>query len=248
MSYVDIAWPWGLTAIGVQVAIYSPSVGPAAVAISVAYLAIGLRMGIPGLVYLTRFGRLRAEFHRYRYQRIRWATAGWKSERMPMQLEIYLQGLANASVLAVPALLVASDRDQRLDPLRLAAFALWAGCWAIEWLADRQKRRFALYADRTATCDAGLWRYSRHPNYFFQWMGWNALALVAAPGSGALVLALLGAPIFMLWTLVHWTGIKPSEHYSVRKRPGYAEYQRTTNSFVPGLRRRRDPSVVAQEA
>jgi hypothetical protein len=172
-----------------------------AVAISAAYLAIGLRMGAPGVVYLARFGQLKAEFHRYRYQLIRWADAGWKGERVPMQLEIYLQGLANASVLALPALL-----------------------------------------------DVGLWRYSRHPNYFFQWMGWNALALVAWRGSGVLTIALLGAPAFMLWTLVYFTGIKPSEHYSVRKRPGYVEYQRITNSFVPGPRRLREQPLVTQEA
>lgn len=199
MSYVDIAWPWGLVAIADQVAVYSQSLGPAAVAISVVYVAIGLRMGAPGIVYLVHVGRLKAEFHRYRYQRIRWAAAGWNSERMPMQLEIYLQGLANASVLALPALLVASDHDQRLDPVRLTAPVVWLGCWSLEWLADRQKHRF-------------------------------------------------GAPAFMLWTLVHLTGIKPSEHYSVRKRPEYAEYQRTTNSFIPGPRRPGEQPIATQEA
>jgi steroid 5-alpha reductase family enzyme len=248
MSYVDIAWPWGLVAIGLEVAVYSPKLGLAAVAIGAAYVAIGLRMGVPGILYLARFGRLKAEFHRYRYQRIRWALAGWKNERVPMQLEIYLQGLANASVLAMPALLVATDRDQHLDPFRLGVLTVWAGCWSLEWLADRQKRRFAPRAARTTTCDAGLWRYSRHPNYFFQWMGWVALALIAAPGSGALMVALLGAPGFMLWTLLHLTGIAPSEYYSVQKRPAYAEYQRTTNRFVPGPRRPDNPAMHAQEA
>jgi steroid 5-alpha reductase family enzyme len=247
MSYVDIAWPWGLVAIGLQVPVYAPGLGPAAVAISVVYVAVGLRMGGPALLYLARVGRLKAEFHRYRYQRIRWAAAGWRGERMPMQLEIYLQGLASASVLAVPALLVASDRDQRLDAFRLTALVMWAGCWSLEWWADRQKRRSGARADRTATCDVGLWRYSRHPNYFFQWMGWNAVALAAAPGAGALILPLLGAPAFMLWTLVHLTGIKPSEYYSVRKRPAYGEYQRTTNSFVPGPRRAAGRAGLARE-
>jgi steroid 5-alpha reductase family enzyme len=238
MSYVDIAWPWGLVLIGVQIPIWSPHFGLAALAMCVAYLAIGLRMGLPGAVYLVRFRRLRGEFARYRYQRIRWAAAGWRSERAPMQLEIFVQGLANASVLVIPALLLACG-DQRLGPSQWAGFAAWAGAWCLEGLADRQKRRFAAGAGRGATCTVGLWRYSRHPNYFFQWVGWVALALAAAPAasSAALGVALAGAPAFMLWTLVHLTGIKPAEHYSAQKRQGYAEYQRSTNSFIPGPRR-----------
>ena len=259
MSYVDIAWPWGLVVIGVQVPVYSARFGSAAAAITVVYLAIGLRMGVPGLVHLARFRSLRFEFGRYRYQRIRWAAAGWPDERVPMQLEILLQGLANASVLAVPAVLIASDRHRGLTTWQLAAVVAWAGCWSLEWLADHQKRVFVARGDRRATCEIGLWRYSRHPNYFFQWLGWVALAAaatpallhladtVSAPRSIALALALLGGPAFMLWTLVHLTGIRPSEHYSLQKRPGYAAYRRTTNSFVPGPRRPREQAALAQD-
>lgn len=260
MSYVDIAWPWGLVAIAVQVALRSPRFGAATAAVTAAYLAIGLRMGLPGLLHLVRAGPLRGEFARYRYQRIRWAAAGWKRERVPMQLEIFLQGLANASVLALPAGLLGLDRDQRLAPLQLVALGAWAGCWSLEWLADRQKRRFAAAMPRGATCDAGLWRHSRHPNYFFQWLGWDALALAATapllrlsdtvppPAFAVLALGLIAGPAFMLWTLLHLTGIEPAEHYSLRRRPDYAEYQRTTNRFLPGPRRPAEARAGAREA
>jgi steroid 5-alpha reductase family enzyme len=216
-------------------------------------------MGFPGLVYLARFGRLKGEFPRYRYQRLRWAAAGWGGERIPMQLEIFVQALANMSVLALPALVVAADPDQRLELFQVLAFVVWLRCWSLEWLADRQKRLFASHAKRTATCQVGLWRYSRHPNYFFQWLGWVALAAAAAPSlagvaqtasatqTGTLGLGLVAAPAFMLWTLVYLTGIRPAEHYSVQKRSGYAEYQRTTNRFVPGPRRRANPAGAAQQ-
>jgi len=255
MSYVDIAWPWGLVAIGLQVPVYAPRFGPASAAITAAYLAIGLRMGIPGLVYLARYRGLKGEFARYRYQRIRWAAVGWRGERVPMQLEIFVQALANMSVLAVPALLVAADPDQRLELFQVIALVVWLRSWTLEWLADRQKRQYAAHAKRTATCEVGMWRYSRHPNYFFQWVGWVALAAAAAPAlvrlgqvtsatqTWTLALALVAAPAFMLWTLFHLTGIKPAEHYSVQKRPGYGEYQRTTNRFVPGPRRRHGERV-----
>ena len=261
MSYVDIAWPWGLVAIGLQVPVYATRFGAASAAIATVYLAIGLRMGLPGLVYLARFGRLKGEFARYRYQRLRWAAAGWGGERVPMQLEIFVQAFANMSVLAVPAIIVTADPDQRLELFQVIALVVWLRCWSLEWLADRQKRQFASHAKRAATCQIGLWRYSRHPNYFFQWLGWVALAAAAAPSlvrvaqggsathTGTLALALVAAPAFMLWTLVYLTGIRPAEHYSAQKRPGYAEYQRTTNRFVPGPRRHvSQPTIAAQRA
>jgi steroid 5-alpha reductase family enzyme len=217
-------------------------------------------MGLPGLLYLGRFRRLKGEFARYRYRRLEWRAAGWGAERVPMQLEIFLQGLANVSVLAVPAMLMAVDPDQRLSAFQLTALGMWAGCWSLEWHADRQKRRYAARGDRTATCNVGLWRYSRHPNYFFQWLGWVALALAAAQSlvdlaqwtsatqTATLALALAGAPAFMLWTLLSLTGIKPAEHYSVQKRPGYAAYQMSTNRFVPGRQRSLDAAAQVQEA
>ena len=120
MSYVDIAWPTGLVAIGLQVPIYAPKFGAPAAAVMVVYLAIGLRMGAPGIAYLSRFHRLNREFPRYRYRRMRWEADGWRSVRIPMQLEIGIQALANASVLGVPAWLVAADPDQRPDAFQFA--------------------------------------------------------------------------------------------------------------------------------
>jgi steroid 5-alpha reductase family enzyme len=51
----------------------------------------------------------------------------------------------------------------------------------------------------------------------------------------------------MLWTLLELTGIKPAEHFSVQKRPGYVDYQRTTNRFVPGPRHRDETAALAQQ-
>lgn len=92
----------------------------------------------------------------------------------------------------------------------------------------------------------GLWRFSRHPNYFFQWMQWNAFGVLAVPSLLArqdslsapvfalTLVGLLGIPALMYYVLVHFTGAKPAEHFSVQSRPDYPEYQRTTNRFFPG--------------
>jgi steroid 5-alpha reductase family enzyme len=92
----------------------------------------------------------------------------------------------------------------------------------------------------------GLWRYSRHPNYFGEWMVWNGLILMALPSLVSLyrtesmpvailvTAGLLFVTRIMYVTLVYLTGAKPSEFYSVQKRPEYADYQRRTNIFFPG--------------
>src|SRR5690349_12264164 len=69
MSYVAVAWPWGLAAIGLQVVLVASGRGLQSVTIAVIYLAIGVRMGLPGLVHLVRHRGLGFEFPRYRYQR-----------------------------------------------------------------------------------------------------------------------------------------------------------------------------------
>jgi steroid 5-alpha reductase family enzyme len=96
-----------------------------------------------------------------------------------------------------------------------------------------------------ALCNVGLWRYSRHPNYFFEWMVWNSLIIISLPslfelwGSEhlvmmiALITLLLMASKMMYTTLLHYTGAKPAEYYSVQKRPEYKEYQKTTSIFFP---------------
>jgi steroid 5-alpha reductase family enzyme len=255
LSYVDFAWPAGLAAIGIQLALFAGARGPVASVLAAIYTLVGLRMAVWG-AHLYRRGALARDLPRYEYQRQRWARAGFRSERFSVQYEILVQAMANASFLAMPALLVAADAR--------AAFSAWHVAWAVAWLAgfafeslaDWQKRRHARAgADRTRVCDAGLWRYSRHPNYFGQWVQWIALAGFALPSLLALrgavpaiafavlAFALAWMVYLMYGTLVYYTGAVPAEHYSRRKRPGYASYQASVNRFFPGPRRPRSESV-----
>lgn len=248
MSYVDVAWPWGLVLIGVQTAVYGAGTARAFI-VSAMYIVAGLRMGVMALL-LFKPGALKRDLPRYQYQRRRWEKAGYKSEALSMQYEILIQGLANASFLALPAMLQGANPASSLSVLELAGYALWALCFAMEHVADVQKHRFMVSArrngEKTRNCDVGLWRYSRHPNYFFEWMVWNALILSSIPSlislysreplwSWALLgLGLLFVSRIMYATLVYYTGAIPAEYYSVQKRPGYADYQKTTNMFFPG--------------
>ncbi|WP_338895132.1 DUF1295 domain-containing protein [Streptomyces sp. TG1A-60] len=249
MSYVDVAWPWGLALIGVQVLAFGGLDSPAAVATAVIYLLMGLRMGAWALRFMV-FKRLPGELPRYQYQRRRWERDGFRNEKVSLQVEIMVQCGANIAVLAVPAAL-ATERPVGLDAVSVTAIALWAVFWVFESVADLQKARFA---DRTRrdgvrrTCDTGLWRYSRHPNYFGQWMQWNSLILLSLPmlidrwPHHHIVFGLLTALAlaWISWTtyhmLVHYTGAVPAEYFSRQRRPDYIRYQRVTNRFFPGPR------------
>ncbi|MBB4449781.1 DUF1295 domain-containing protein, partial [Aliirhizobium cellulosilyticum] len=87
---------------------------------------------------------------------------------------------------------------------------------------------------KTEVCETGLWRYSRHPNYFFEWMFWCCWFLLAASPSWLSLLA----PLLMYWLLVHVSGIPPLEDHMLRSRgEKFRALQRRVNAFFPGPRR-----------
>ncbi|KYH01761.1 membrane protein [Bradyrhizobium sp. DOA1] len=104
-----------------------------------------------------------------------------------------------------------------------------------EGLADWQLRRFKRDPSRKGqVCDVGLWRWSRHPNYFFEWLGWLAYPIIALSSGYAWGWASLAAPVIMYWILVHVTGIPPLEQQMLRSRgERYRAYQARTSVFFP---------------
>lgn len=246
LSYVDIAWPFGLTLLGCQF-LYDGAAGSwASIIVAAIYLAVGLRMGLAAIVLGRQTGVIfKHEFPRYQYRHEILRKQGVQRPMLHLQMDAITQGLANVSVLAMPGLLIIAGDDGRLSLLEIIGFSLWAVAYFLESIADGHKMVFIAKNPRDAVCDVGLWRYSRHPNYFAEWLVWCGLALAAMPswwglqadlGVGlwaALGLALAGAPAVMVFTLVYATGAKPAEYYSVKKRPGYADYQRRTSIFFP---------------
>ncbi|CAM4203924.1 DUF1295 domain-containing protein [Nocardia ninae] len=246
MSYVDIAWPWGLTVLGVQVlALGELSLFTGVIACF--SLVVGGRMGLAALA-LWRAGEFDKELPRYRFQRLRWRRTSLGSERVDLVAEVLVQGSANCTVLAAPAALAVSADNPAFSAITVAGFALWACSWALESTPDMQKLRFAAVATAGVkrSCDVGLWKYSRHPNYFFQWMQWTAVVVMCLPelvdhfgrtnlfSAALFTFGLVGCSVSMYWCLVSYTGAIPAECYSVQKRPDYRDYQARTNMFFPG--------------
>jgi steroid 5-alpha reductase family enzyme len=152
----------------------------------------------------------------------------------------FLQNQGFGSIPLVFGIFVAARFPS--DVLRLqdtlGALMLFAGI-AGEAVADAQLKRFrANPANQGRVCDIGLWRWSRHPNYFFEWFGWLAYPVIAISLVSPLYYpwgwASLLAPVFMYWILVHVTGIPPLEAQMLRSRgERYRDYQSRTSAFFP---------------
>jgi steroid 5-alpha reductase family enzyme len=249
MSYVDIGWPWGLVLLGLVSYWFSGGYWLRSLVVSAIVILIGLRMGL-GALKMWHMGLLKKEFPRYQYQRRRWKKSGKTNVQLALQVDAISQGLANASFLALPVFIVASNTSSKLSGFELAGLIIWGLAFAMETLADIQKLAFLQEMKKQGkqrqVCNVGLWRFCRHPNYFAEWMVWNGLIIAAIPSwwvlqsaESTMVWGLLGAGLLftsrmMYSTLVHLTGAVPSEYYSARKRPDYITYQQRTNRFFPG--------------
>ena len=247
MSYVDIAWPFGLVAIGIISFFYGDGYLLKKSIISMLYIIAGLRMGIGALILLKK-GYLNKELPRYSYQRIRWKKKGFINDKFSVQYEILLQCFANATFLAIPAILISNNSSQSFSIIEITGFLVWVIFFFLEHISDLQKQKFLINAKKNnlknQVCDIGLWKYTRHPNYFSEWMIWNGL-IIASFSSLLLnnsmivflctTISLLYITILMYKTLVFLTGAIPSEYYSLIKRPDYKSYKQTTNMFFPNF-------------
>lgn len=143
-----------------------------------------------------------------------------------------------AALLALPFQVIAANPAASITALQWAGVALFVLAQLGEGVADRQLARWRRDpANRARTCRTGLWRWSRHPNYFCEWLIWVSFALVATPAPGGLWAWL--APLAMYVFITRLTGIPYTEAQALRSRgDDYRAYQRTTATFFPWFPRR----------
>ena len=154
----------------------------------------------------------------------------------PRKMFIFLQNQGLGSIPLVFAIFVAARFPS--DALRLqdylGALILCVGI-AGEALSDAQLKTFRTDpANKGRVCDVGLWRWSRHPNYFFEWFGWLAYPVIALSIDYPWSLATLLAPLFMYWILRYVTGVPPLEEQMIKSRGDRdRDYQARTSVFFP---------------
>jgi steroid 5-alpha reductase family enzyme len=222
---VDAGWAVSLALLAVLYALLAPGGLEHRLLVAAIVSVESLR-----IAWLVRKRIGGGEDARYAELRARWRARG----REQASFAVFFQAQAFlAAFLSLPFLLGAFNESDGLEALEWIGAGLWALAAGLEAVADRQLAAFkAGPGSGGRTLRSGLWRYSRHPNYFFQWLTWVAYALVAlAAPYGWLGLS---APLAMLLLILFVTGIPPSEEQSLRRRgDDYRRYQRETSAFVP---------------
>lgn len=224
-DWVDFAWA---ALIGVQVLGYAVFGDGSAEKRVLAALLAGTWSVRLAWHLARRLAGERREDGRYRAMRERFG------EHQHVWLLAFFMAQALAAWLfALPAWVVAQDPSAVIDGWVIAAVAVWFISLAGEAVADRQLAQFrAREENRGRVCRAGLWRYSRHPNYFFEWLHWFSYPL-AAFGAPYQWIAWLG-PVVMLVFLYRLSGIPWTEMQALKSRGDeYRQYQRTTSAFFP---------------
>lgn len=152
-----------------------------------------------------------------------------------------------AALLAVSVAVAAQTPAAALDLRDLAGAAILAIAVAGETLADAQMKRFkADPANKGKVCDAGLWAWSRHPNYFFEWIGWFAYPAIALDPQRPVTWLSLSAAGVMYLLLTRISGVPPLEEAMLRSRGrAYAAYQARVSSFFPRPPRHVEPHGAA---
>ena len=149
---------------------------------------------------------------------------------------IFLPQALLVLIVSLP-LQVAAQRPDRLTALIVPGLALFAVGLVFETVGDEQLRRFKLDpASQGQVMDRGLWRYTRHPNYFGDACVWWGLWLVCLPAGGTWWTFV--GPAVMTFLLVRVSGKELLERDMAGRRPGYREYVERTSGFIPWPPRR----------
>lgn len=222
---IDVLWAFAIGGLGVAYALAADG-------------WIGRRALVGGIVAIwsVRLGlhlaqRVFSEAEDGRYAEIRAS----KGETANVWLFCFFQAQAALAVLLSLAVLVpASAKLEGFRAWDFAALLVFAVSVTGETIADRQLAAWRRDpANRGRTCRSGLWAWSRHPNYFFEWLHWLTYPLIAVglPGGAFIWLA----PALLLYLILAVTGIPPTEARAIESRgDDYRDYQHTTNAFFPG--------------
>ncbi|HME13159.1 MAG TPA: DUF1295 domain-containing protein [Candidatus Acidoferrum sp.] len=224
-AIVDVGWAAGLGIL----AIYYAGAGPGYVQRKWMIAAMAGIWSLRLALHLL-FDRVIGKPEEGRYLQLR---KEWKTN-IPVRFLFFFEFQALLDVvLSIPFLLACLNTRAALGIAEFIGAGIWFVAMGGEALADHQLKNFkSIPGNKGKTCEVGLWKYSRHPNYFFEWLIWIGYAIFAIASPWGFVGIL--APVLILYFLLGLTGIPATEAQALRSRGNeYREYQRRTSAFVP---------------
>lgn len=227
---VDIFWSYNFPVIALILYFLAEGFWERKLLICTMVFLAGLRLGTHLLIRITT--HLDEEEGRYQQLRKEWAPNPDKRFFWFFQF----QAISNV-LLAIPFFIITQNIASKLSGWEYAGAALWLISVLLEATADWQLKEFKKNPkNKGKICDTGLWNYSRHPNYFFQWMMWVSYFIFAfASPYGWLAVI---SPVIILYLLLKVTGIPATEEQSLRsKGDAFKAYQKSTSAFVPWFKK-----------
>jgi steroid 5-alpha reductase family enzyme len=228
---VDIFWSYNFPVIAIILLLLAHGFETRKLLICALVIIAGTRLGTHLAVRVLKHKH--DEEPRYKQLRKEWAP---NAERKFFWF-FQFQAISNV-LLAVPFFVITLNKNPNLCLLEYVGAALWLISVLCEAIADAQLAAFKKDpANKGKVCDKGLWGYSRHPNYFFEWMMWVSyfvFALASPHGYLAII-----SPAIILYLLLKVTGIPMTEEQSIRsKGEAFKKYQQRVSVFVPWFKKR----------
>jgi steroid 5-alpha reductase family enzyme len=228
---VDIFWSYNFPVIAIILLVLAPGFETRKLLICTMVIIAGARLGT--YILVRTVSHLHEEEGRYQQLRKEWGPDPDRKFFWFFQF----QAISNV-LLAIPFFVITMNTAPELSPVEYAGAALWLISVLGEATADYQLKAFKKDpANKGKVCSQGLWNYSRHPNYFFQWMMWMSyfvFALASPYGCLAII-----SPAIILYLLLKVTGIPMTEEQSIRsKGEAFKRYQETTSAFIPWFKKR----------
>jgi len=224
-SVVDTAWGIGLALAAVVSLLSSAGYGQSARRYTL--LAAAVIWGLRLAVYVGWRNRGKPEDPRYRDL----LSRAKGNKNLYALRSVYL---LQAVILWVACLPIQAGMLERAPAgaITVVGAAIWLGGFVFESVGDGQLARFkADPAHRGMIMDRGLWRYTRHPNYFGDACMWWGLFLISV--GSAVELAFIVAPLLMTYILTRGTGQRMTDRRMAASRPQYADYAARTSGFIP---------------
>jgi steroid 5-alpha reductase family enzyme len=224
-SIADVGWGLGFVLLAWLYSALSPTLTPRSWLVAALTTSWGARLSW----HILRRHRGKGEDHRYQAMRASQGEAfWWRSLFTVFGLQATLLWFVALPLLAA----IRAAHPTRLTALDALGLALFAAGFAFEAVGDLQLARFqAEPSNRGKLLDRGLWRYTRHPNYFGDATMWWGMYLMAAATPGGWLTAL--SPALMTLLLMRVSGVTLLERGLQASKPGYREYMARTSAFVP---------------